>query len=824
MLAQLLVFAVLGEASVVANVRPQIGYVYPPGGKAGTVVEAKLGTYDWTSDMQIFVHDPRVKIELTGTLGDPILTPPPYWFGAKAGTAQPPLPREISAKITIAADAPPGAIRWQAANANGATDAGTFIIGDASAAGAAEFVEAEKTAEAPSLPPLPVVVNGRISKITEIDRYRFSTVAAGIVTARLVDDLGKQFNGVVAIREEDAEGEPGDLVADAADTIGTGTTVMFTAKAGAKYVAEVYDADHAGDRAFVYRLSLEPGPRVVATLPIVVARGKPASVEVVGYGVATGALKLESATQSIAAPSSKDDLAPLTLATAHGKAKAELHLADETDALESKTTDVASRRIAAPARISAVLDVADPATGMAADKYRLAAKKGDLFRIVAQASKFGSPVDPSLVVVDSTGKEIIRNDDIGLDSIDAAVDFTAPADGDYDVIVSDFSGTPSSRAHVYRLVVDNGAELADFEITVPDFFPVAIGGKADFVVKIARRGGWKEPIEVSLESLPAGMTIVEEPPPAAPVPPPVKGAKPKPVKPPKKGAKVGPSDQKISLTVAETAAATAAPVVIVATTTIGDMTVERRSKPILLVNTMKPRCCIKSAVQDGGRIVSRGTTYPADVIVERHEGYTGPVTLQMAATQQRQRRGIRGGFLTVPPGVSEIQYPVYMPEWLETSLTARINVIGVTEVADPQGNKRQVTGAMDGLIVMSPEGSLLKISHEPAERIAPLGGELEIAVKVSRVPKLPQDAKVELVPDEDYPGLFTAESTVLPKGATTAVFKVRIANDPKAVGRRSVKFRATVMQDGRWPAISETAVPVDVEAQPAVAVKTASAK
>jgi hypothetical protein len=451
-----------------------------------------------------------------------------------------------------------------------------------------------------------------------------------------------------------------------------------------------------------------------------------------------------------------------------------------------------------------------------------------VLRLVAQAAKFGSPVDPSLVVVDSTGKEIIRNDDIGLDSTDAAVDFTAPDDGDYDVIISDFSGTPPSRAHVYRLVVDDVAELAELEMTVPDFFGVAIGAKADLAVKLTRRGSWDEPIDVSFENLPPGMSVVvPEPPPAPPAPPPANGAKAKPVKPAKparKPLKPGIADQKISLTVAESAAAVATPVVVVAKSTVDGKSIERRSKPILLVNTMKPRCCIKSAVQDGGRIVSRGTTYPADVIVERHEGYTGPVTLQMAATQQWQRRGIRGGFLTVPPGVGEIQYPVYMPEWLETSLTARINVIGVVEVVDPKGNKRQVTGAMDGLIVMSPEGSLLKISHEPAERVALLGGELEIQLRVSRVPKLPQDAKVELIPDDDYPGLFTADPITLSKGAATAIMKVRIANEPKATGRRTVKFRATVMQDGRWPAISETAVPVDVEAQPTVAVKTASAK
>ena len=118
MLTSLLIVAVLGQVSA-QNVRPQIGYVYPPGGRAGTTVDVQVGAFDWTPDMQVFVHDPRVKIELTGPAGEMILTPPPYWFGPKAGIAQPPLAREVPARITIPADMPPGPIRWQVANANG---------------------------------------------------------------------------------------------------------------------------------------------------------------------------------------------------------------------------------------------------------------------------------------------------------------------------------------------------------------------------------------------------------------------------------------------------------------------------------------------------------------------------------------------------------------------------------------------------------------------------------------------------------------------------------------------------------------------------------
>src|SRR5689334_12408503 len=71
-------------AAPVVQKAPEVGYVYPPGGKAGTTVDVKLGGYDWTPDLQYFVLDPRAKLEILGPPG-PILVPrPPYWFGAKS--------------------------------------------------------------------------------------------------------------------------------------------------------------------------------------------------------------------------------------------------------------------------------------------------------------------------------------------------------------------------------------------------------------------------------------------------------------------------------------------------------------------------------------------------------------------------------------------------------------------------------------------------------------------------------------------------------------------------------------------------------------------
>src|SRR5580704_13959466 len=111
---------ILSIASAVrAQKSPEAGYIFPAGGKAGTTIEVRIGGYDWTPDMEYFVHDKRVQLITTGSPGPILIPPPPYWFGAKGRIPALPMPREVPAKLVIPADIGPGPIFWQAANANG---------------------------------------------------------------------------------------------------------------------------------------------------------------------------------------------------------------------------------------------------------------------------------------------------------------------------------------------------------------------------------------------------------------------------------------------------------------------------------------------------------------------------------------------------------------------------------------------------------------------------------------------------------------------------------------------------------------------------------
>lgn len=84
------------------------------------------------------------------------------------------------------------------------------------------------------------------------------------------------------------------------------------------------------------------------------------------------------------------------------------------------------------------------------DVFRFAAKGGQTLHISCAAFALDSPVDPVFSVSDAAGRTLASADDER--DRDAQLAFTAPADGDYILVVHDklFAG---SAAHIYRLAL-----------------------------------------------------------------------------------------------------------------------------------------------------------------------------------------------------------------------------------------------------------------------------------------------------------------------------------------------------------------------------------
>lgn len=777
--------------SALAQKAPEVGYVLPAGVQSGAATDVRFGGYDWTPDLQFFVSDPRIKLEVLGPPGEIMIPPPPYWFGPKAMQGGLPLSREMPVRLTVPADIPPGPIRWQVANANGGSTHGVFYVG-----AGPHVVEQDRRNGAQALPALPVMVCGRLDRIEDVDRYRFNVEQAGPVTIELfARRLGSNFNAILEVRDS-----AGTLIADAADTQGYDAAMTFSAEVGHEYQVRLFDVDFRGDSSYVYRLEFRRGPRIVAARPAGGRRGETRDVEFIGYGVASGAAQLERVTRPVAFPADPA-LAALdyVLDTPFGQAGYSFPLGNLPEQLEPAAAS-AAHKIDAPQAITGVLEQRD-----VPDTYELTLAKGEMRTFSAQARRFGLPLDLTLALIGPDGKEIARNDDPAPGIADPVLSFTSPADGVYRLLVIDSSGKSGTPAAIYRLLVEQPA--AGFSLRTLELLNVTIGGKAELQVTAVRTGGFAGPITLSVAGLPDG------------------------VKP--TGELVIPADKvelKIPLESAADAPSLATLVTVTGTAIVGEQSVSRVAlapasgnlaprfaeenllPTVLVTSVMKRRCRVAPVDKDGGRTVHRGTTFPADVIVERLEGFSGEVELQMAGRQTYHQQGIRGFDVVVPPGVTRTAYPCFMPEWLETSRTSRMIANGLTKVPDSRGNVRWLISAMEGRITFSVEGALLKLSHGVNEMTIAPGQTFDVPLKIARSAKLPQAVTLALEIPPELAGAVSAQSIVIPANQSEATLRIVTTNDPRLLGEQSLTIRATALQSGYLPVVSETSFEFDVQA------------
>jgi hypothetical protein len=800
-----------------AQLVPEIGYVHPAGGQPGTTVDVVLGGYDWSPDMQLFAHDPRIKLELSGS-PTPVLVPdPPYWFGAKARGPAWPLPREFPAKLTIPADIAPGIVKWQAANANGASPVGflhigggTQVVEDVSRQSPARpdsqriepSLNGLAAAEPQRLPSLPVAISGRIQRIEEIDRYAFQVPTNGPVTVELIArQIGSPLHGMVKIHDA-----AGRLVLDIADTQGTDLKATFGAEAGTTYTLSLHDLDFAGDRSYVYRLLLNAEPRVVAAFPAAGKRGTSQSVEFLGWGIATGAAQLESVKRDIAIPADAGDTFEYRWDTPIGRTMPwKLQVADSADLVEP----VDGRGLALPQLPASVTGTL--ALPYDADTYTVTLAKDALWRIVAEARGVGSPLDVELSILGPDGKELMTQDDAPA-TTDATLLFKAPADGSYRIVVAEKAGASHGRSGFYRLRV--AAESPAFSGSTPATVNLPLGGKAKLTIPVIRAGGFADPVAITLSGLPPGVKPLGD------------LAIPK-----------GKNDVAIELECAADAPAQAALVQVTATATIDGQPQTKTLGQVLVATTLKPRFKLTPEGLDDVRKVQRGSTFLAPLLIERLDGFADPIILEMTSKQQRHRQGLASGEFTIEPGAARIEYPIFVPEWMETTKTSRMILNGTARVADPKGNVRTLVQRMELRIGVLPQGALLKVTHAAVEPVVQAGGEVEIPVLVSRAPELRESVRVDIRPaDGAHPADGTSASPALtivsgkpmspvaapsvekleaapvelPVGEDTARLKIRVPADTPHRGQREWIIRAATLRDGRWPVVSEATLIIDV--------------
>lgn len=413
---------------------PEAGYVYPPALVIGQTNSVTLGGYDWTDDLQWLIDSPAISITEVSLPGDYILTPPPYWIGPRASTNALPIPREVTGSIVVQPDAVPGFVHWQTANANGVGKASQFILTDTP-----DVLEQRLPKRPQSIPAPPVAVAGRLSRLTEVDVYEFTATVDGPISIELMArQLNSDFNGVIEVRNEQ-----GKLIADFSDTLGQDGSLSFSAIEGVKYSIAIHDVDFRGDRAYIYRLILSPGPHV--------------------------------------------DEKPL--------------LAGVPEVAVSDLTREQGGRLPLNPPV-AVTGTWTPDSRVHC--YEWNAAEQSWWKIHLQSRAIGSPLDVALRILDSDGNEVAQADDVG-QLTDPQLSFLAKTAGTY-VIEAKCADPPTGNTvNQYRLQVK--PESPGFQLTVPQIINLPTQGKVPIDVQVQREGGFSGPVMVQCSDLPPGVAI-----------------------------------------------------------------------------------------------------------------------------------------------------------------------------------------------------------------------------------------------------------------------------------------------------------------------------
>ncbi|MEI8021839.1 MAG: hypothetical protein WCH39_26755, partial [Schlesneria sp.] len=327
----------------------------------------------------------------------------------------------------------------------------------------------------------------------------------------------------------------------------------------------------------------------------------------------------------------------------------------------------------------------------------------------------------------------------------------------------------------------------DFKVTVPGLLSVLLGASTKVPITVVRRGGFQGPINLAIDGLPVGITV-----------------------PPNLMIPENKNELSVEFSCAADAPVAASLVKLTASAQMNGSMVTRPVKTLVVAAIMKPKFKLTPEGLDDVSKVCRGSTHLFPLLVDRLEGFDGEIILEMTAKQQRHRQGLAGDEFVIEPSAKRIEYPIFVPEWMETTKTSRMILNGAIRVTDSKGTMRTLLQKMEMRFGILPEGAMMKVIHRSDEYQAMIGEDLRIPLTVSRVPEFQEPVRLELVLSEEQKDSISAEPISLAAGESEAALQIHIGNNHPVVGEQKLLIRATAYQNGKWLVKSETTVAVEL--------------
>jgi Bacterial pre-peptidase C-terminal domain len=341
----------------------------------------------------------------------------------------------VKATIKVAPDCRLGEHVCHVRTASGVTEYRTFYVGPFK-----EIEEKEPNTEFTTPQPIPmnVTVNGIVQSedvdYFVIDAKKGQRISAEIEGMRLGVTMFDPYIAILDSKRFEL------ITADDTPLLKQDAAASIIAPADGKYYIQVRETSYGGDGNCYYRLHVGNFPRPIAVYP---AGGKLGDqVEVRFLGDPTGDIvkQVKLPTQAIAnyelVPEDKTGTSPSGIP---------FRLSDHGNVLEKEPNN--SVKEATPAELPMALNGILEKPGDV-DFFKFKMKKGETYEIECYGRRLRSAIDPVMVLYNAAGQGITSNDDSR--GPDPYFRFTAPADGEYVLSISDHlqRGGPG---YVYRV-------------------------------------------------------------------------------------------------------------------------------------------------------------------------------------------------------------------------------------------------------------------------------------------------------------------------------------------------------------------------------------
>lgn len=875
--------------------QPRITTAIPAGAQAGSTVELTVTGTDVDDATGLRFSHPGIQAQVIvpPEPPDPKKVAPKDKAKKKKATSI----TTAKFKVTVPANVPVGQYDVRIVNEWGVSNPRVFVVGDrpevdelepnddalpadptAALVGSPGTVPPKNTPRAQRVP-LGTTVNGTISSPTDVDYVVFAGSAGQrVLISCLTASIDSRARPLVEVFAAD-----GRKLAQNRNYADADALADITLPAAGDYFIRVSEfAYQRGGPDSFYRLTVGTGPWIDAVFPPAVTAGTPAQVTVYGRnlpggkpipGMLADGRPLEAITATVTPPGTTTGIA------FRGRVSPTIGL---QDGFEYRVTGPGGASNPFPIFLTPVKVVSEQEKGNDLaeiaeplpvpcevagridrkhdrDFYSFAAKKGDTLYVTLLGEQTGGMGDLFLRVRDAKGRELAGELDDDPDPLHPsgfytrcgdppAYKFTAPADDKYFILVGGLdAGVVYGPRAVYRLRV--APPRPDFRAVVmaesrgmPEAMLVRPGGEVAYDVFVDRVDGFADPVTVTAEGLPSGVTAK----------PAVIGSR------MKWGALV--------LSAAAGAAEFTGPVTVKCTATINGQPVTRPARPASLTwgnpqpqnNNMQPlvsrldqelvlavrpdsKAYFRLATdlasakvktkKDGKDVEDKVTsplflkpgdklTLPVKVAWQDKEARANPVAVTAIPTQQNVQ--------TAPLNANNNQ-PVSIPkDKAEGSLTIDVRsnaapgtyglvLRGETQVSylrDPEQKDKKtnanVTAFADPIEVTVLPSKLanVKVSGPPNNQIK-LGTAGDLTVVVERQFDFEGAFQVTVTLPKDTKGV-TAKAANIPAGTNEVKVPLSVAADAKTGSLQNITVEVTATVHGKFPIAADAKLNLNI--------------